>query len=183
MKSGNFACDFTAFLLKGMKCMKFKKLLLSFLFFIVFIFGFFSPSISSYAVGLSDINTYFDVQGKFYQILKNTTDIITTQEHQTSILNKMYDILENGGYSGSRSGEGLANNGDVTINTNGDVILSVDLQNAIRQATQDEIDNNMGFKYVYSFSGADWFEFFNNQDTYHSFLDVLSSNEGSLCYV
>lgn len=146
-------------------------------------FGCLLPSINVQAVSLSDINSYFSVQDKFYQILKRVTDISTTQEHQTSILNKMYDILEDGGYSGSRSGEGLSDSGDVTINTSGDILLSVDLQNAIRQATQDEIDNDMGFKYVYTFSGADWLDCFDNQDTYHSFLDVLSSNEGNICFV
>lgn len=162
--------------------MKMKKSLLSVLLSMLFMFSSFVPSINCYAVSISDINTYFDVQGKFYQILNRVTDISTTQEHQTNILNRMYDILEDGGYSGSRSGQGLESSGDVTINTNGDVLLSVDLQNALRESVQTEIDNS-GYKYVYSFSGADWLDFFDNQDAYHSFLTVLESNSDYLCYV
>ena len=140
--------------------MKMKKLLLSAFLSIVFMFSSFVPSINCYAVSISDINTYFDVQGKFYQILKRVTDISTTQEHQTNILNRMYDILENGGYNGSRSGQGLESNGDITINTNGDVLLSVDLQNAIRESTQTEIANSY-----------DWLEV----------LNVYFSAEVTLC--
>lgn len=156
--------------------MKMKKSLLAVLLSMLFMFSSFVPSISCYAVSISDINTYFDVQGKFYQILKRVTDISTTQEHQTNILNRMYDILENGGYSGSRSGQGLEQNGDVTINSNGDVILSVDLQNAIRESTQTEIDNS-GYKYVYSDTVANVIGDFNNQTQYHEFISLVDRLE------
>lgn len=156
--------------------MKMKKSLLAVLLSMLFMFSSFVPSISCYAVSISDINTYFDVQGKFYQILKRVTDISTTQEHQTSILNKMYDILEDGGYNGSRSGQGLEQSGDVTINTNGDVILSVDLQNAIREASQDEIDNS-GYVYVYSYNSALFVNRYIDAQDFNAFANLLETND------
>ena len=154
--------------------MRLKKVLYSFILFV------FSPlffSISVYAISLSDIDDYFDITGKFNELLWQTNQISTNQEHMQHILNDMYSILRDGGYSVSNTGTSLSNEGLVTIDSDGNLVLSVALRNAISQAVQNEINNNMGFFYAYSYSGADWLDRFQDQDMYRSFLNVLNEND------
>lgn len=138
-------------------------------------FGCLLPSINVYAFGLSDLEAYFDVQQRFKEILWQNNQIMTTQEHMQNILEDMYGILADGGYSGGSSASGLSSNGLVTINSDsGEVSCSDTLSNAISQAVANEINNRMGFKYCYSTGSSQWLDQFQDQTKYHAFLDLIS---------
>lgn len=160
---------------------KIKQLFLSVCLSISLMFGCLAPSISAYASsGTGSVIDQFN--GKLHDIMQDLTGTIMAPiaGAKDGIRQWINNDKSNYGLTQDQDADDLISGGYYYNSETNDNSISVDLSNAIIDYTQNYINSNFEYLYVYSYPSSMVINDFSTQTQYHAFLDILNDNEGNL---
>ena len=156
--------------------MKIKKSLLSVCLSISLMFGCFAPSINVYASSGESPQINF-LKNHWNKTVSFTAGVITDAVDYTA------DFLQ--WLTSHKSDYGISSNEDpdewvqrnVDIDQSGNVTISDNVINSMRDCVNNYITNDSDLIYGYSYSASDWHVRFESETLFQSFVNVLADNK------